>query len=473
MRGPPPEPTRRDRTLGALLGVHAGDSLGATCEFNSWREVRQHWPNGVREIQGGGPFNWPAGHATDDTDLTRAVLLAYRDAEMVRRSRVENNSTLPNPDLTRLAAEHMLDWCGGRNWPGRTEGTSPVDIGGATALGLRNFQSTGDPKGGGAGLGSSGNGSLMRCIPSGLFFSDEEVDERELERQYKSSPDNHQEDGSSPFLVRITSKPNPSVSAAISAITHDDPLCVLSCAAYNMVVRCLVFGLPPLLALDVAESFLASLPEKLLPSDTPLNAPAMVHHGSKPITNSHYIAASGQVLEAMQRGRASPDPPFDTDPTEPRPSQDKPLSLISALATHGPGVTGTLLDGAIINADGFSADDNDTREDSFSIPPETDMLEPDGTSSAAKPVGRVIPHKAVGYVLDSLTVAVAALMDPRPLEDVLIDVVRIGGDTDTNGAIAGGLLGARDGVEAIPQRWREKLQFRSEFEEIVDYMLSE
>ncbi|MBE3049341.1 ADP-ribosylglycohydrolase family protein, partial [Candidatus Bathyarchaeota archaeon] len=72
-----------------------------------------------------------------------------------------------------------------------------------------------------------------------------------------------------------------------------------------------------------------------------------------------------------------------------------------------------------------------------------------------------------GYVLDSLTLGIAALLDTRSLEDVLVDVVRIGWDTDTNAAIAGGLLGARDGEEAVPARWREKLQFGKEFREIA------
>lgn len=72
-----------------------------------------------------------------------------------------------------------------------------------------------------------------------------------------------------------------------------------------------------------------------------------------------------------------------------------------------------------------------------------------------------------GYVLESLTVAVAAVLDSRCLEDVIVDVIRIGRDTDTNAAIAGGLLGARDGEAAIPKRWREKLQFGGEFMEIA------
>ena len=50
---------------------------------------------------------------------------------------------------------------------------------------------------------------------------------------------------------------------------------------------------------------------------------------------------------------------------------------------------------------------------------------------------------------------------------MVVDVVRLGADTDTNGAIAGGLLGARDGVEGIPDRWLDKLQFREEFEKLT------
>lgn len=78
-----------------------------------------------------------------------------------------------------------------------------------------------------------------------------------------------------------------------------------------------------------------------------------------------------------------------------------------------------------------------------------------------------------GYVLDSLTVGIAALLDPRGLEDVLVDVVSIGRDTDTNAAIAGGLLGARDGEEAVPVRWKEKLQFGKEFKEIATMLTRE
>jgi ADP-ribosylglycohydrolase len=68
-----------------------------------------------------------------------------------------------------------------------------------------------------------------------------------------------------------------------------------------------------------------------------------------------------------------------------------------------------------------------------------------------------------GEVLHSLSLAVAAVLDSRPFELVLIDVVRVSGDSDTDAAIAGGLLGARDGAAQVPPRWVSKLRFAAEF----------
>ena len=39
------------------------------------------------------------------------------------------------------------------------------------------------------------------------------------------------------------------------------------------------------------------------------------------------------------------------------------------------------------------------------------------------------------------------------VEEALVATVGKGGDTDTNAAIAGALLGAADGLGAIPPRW--------------------
>lgn len=67
-----------------------------------------------------------------------------------------------------------------------------------------------------------------------------------------------------------------------------------------------------------------------------------------------------------------------------------------------------------------------------------------------------------GYVLDSLACAVWALQQDQPATDTLIQLVNLGHDADTTGAIAGGLLGVRWGVSAWPFRWMGKLEFGPE-----------
>ena len=42
---------------------------------------------------------------------------------------------------------------------------------------------------------------------------------------------------------------------------------------------------------------------------------------------------------------------------------------------------------------------------------------------------------------------------PLGFEDALVALVNAGGDADTNGALAGAVLGARYGASAIPPRW--------------------
>ncbi|KAH7082457.1 ADP-ribosylglycohydrolase family protein [Paraphoma chrysanthemicola] len=325
-----PNDQRTSRILGALLGVHTGDSLGATLEFSPWSDIIREYPTGLREIIGGGPFNWRAGHATDDTDLTRAVLLAYRDYS-------EHSATGSKRafNIAKCAAEYSLKWYEG-DWPGRKKGSRPEDIGNATRVGIQEFRRTKNPAKCGAGQGSAGNGSLMRCIPTGLF----------------GSPETRRDE-----------------SLAISAFTHNDTRCTVACAAYNEIVAALVEGK------DVKEA---------------------VRLGKEVARELGLGLGGRQVVEAIEEGEGIQ------------------LAIAASLGPHS----------------------------EFGV-------------------------SASGYVLASLKLAIAAVLDSRSFEDVLVDVVRIGGDTDTNGAIAGGLLGARDGVEEIPERWLRKLQFRKEFEEVA------
>lgn len=59
-----------------------------------------------------------------------------------------------------------------------------------------------------------------------------------------------------------------------------------------------------------------------------------------------------------------------------------------------------------------------------------------------------------GFVLHTLPVVLHAwLSDPGSCRDAVESVIRLGGDTDTTGALVGGLVGARVGPGGIPADW--------------------
>lgn len=58
-----------------------------------------------------------------------------------------------------------------------------------------------------------------------------------------------------------------------------------------------------------------------------------------------------------------------------------------------------------------------------------------------------------GWVLVAFQNAFFQLLHAPNLEEGVVDTVRRGGDTDTNAAIAGALLGAAWGLQAVPQQW--------------------
>ena len=66
--------------------------------------------------------------------------------------------------------------------------------------------------------------------------------------------------------------------------------------------------------------------------------------------------------------------------------------------------------------------------------------------------------KSRGYVVDSLEAAIWCLLNTDNYKDLVLKAVNLGGDTDTIGAIAGGLAGAFYGVEQIPQNWLDVLK---------------
>jgi len=75
---------------------------------------------------------------------------------------------------------------------------------------------------------------------------------------------------------------------------------------------------------------------------------------------------------------------------------------------------------------------------------------------------------AAGWVLVALQNAFYRLLHARSFEDGLVQTILVGGDTDTNGAIAGALLGAVHGREAIPLHWRQMVLSCRPMEGVAD-----
>ena len=63
--------------------------------------------------------------------------------------------------------------------------------------------------------------------------------------------------------------------------------------------------------------------------------------------------------------------------------------------------------------------------------------------------------RRMGYTLLALKVGLIAYWYGPTFEEALTLTIAAGGDTDTNGAVVGALLGARFGLDGIPQRWRD------------------
>jgi ADP-ribosylglycohydrolase len=69
-----------------------------------------------------------------------------------------------------------------------------------------------------------------------------------------------------------------------------------------------------------------------------------------------------------------------------------------------------------------------------------------------------------GYVVDCLRSARWALQ-AGGYEEVVKAAISLGKDTDTTACVAGGIAGLRDGIKAIPERWKNALRGKELYEE--------
>ena len=70
----------------------------------------------------------------------------------------------------------------------------------------------------------------------------------------------------------------------------------------------------------------------------------------------------------------------------------------------------------------------------------------------------------------TLGVGLTAYFSSESFEEGLVWAVNCGGDADTNGAVAGALLGARFGASAIPGRWLDALERRTDLETLHGHL---
>ena len=65
-----------------------------------------------------------------------------------------------------------------------------------------------------------------------------------------------------------------------------------------------------------------------------------------------------------------------------------------------------------------------------------------------------------GYVVHTLEASLWAFLRNNSFADAIREVVSLGEDADTTGAVTGGLAGTYYGINAIPKEWLEKIEAR-------------
>ncbi|RKP50161.1 ADP-ribosyl-[dinitrogen reductase] hydrolase [Cohnella endophytica] len=137
-----------NRIKGGIYGVAVGDALGGTTEFMSQREIASKHGY-LTEIIGGGVWRLEPGEVTDDTMMTLCV------AEGI----LENPKEPMNP-----IGERFLQWFRSK----------PKDVGNIIMHVLSTYEGNWFEAALLADLDigqSAGNGSLMRCLPAALCYS--------------------------------------------------------------------------------------------------------------------------------------------------------------------------------------------------------------------------------------------------------------------------------------------------------------
>jgi len=144
------QPVSTDRAVGVLLGLAAGDALGAGYEFGE--SLPDDVPVGMI---GGGPFGWAPGEWTDDTSMAMPIAQAAARGADLRDEAVLDEIVAAWIVWARTAADVGVQTRAVLAEAERNGGTAAAARAAAQAL----HERTGK---------SAGNGSLMRTAPVAL-----------------------------------------------------------------------------------------------------------------------------------------------------------------------------------------------------------------------------------------------------------------------------------------------------------------
>lgn len=76
--------------------------------------------------------------------------------------------------------------------------------------------------------------------------------------------------------------------------------------------------------------------------------------------------------------------------------------------------------------------------------------------------------KSSGYVLHTLEASIWCLLTTSNYKEAVLKAVNLGLDTDTTGAVTGGLAGLCYGFESIPEEWILKLARKKDIDDLAD-----
>ncbi len=76
--------------------------------------------------------------------------------------------------------------------------------------------------------------------------------------------------------------------------------------------------------------------------------------------------------------------------------------------------------------------------------------------------------KSTGYVVDTLEAALWLFFHSNSYEQMVLEAVNLGGDTDTIAAVTGGLAGIYHGFDSIPDRWVQNVTKKYEIKKMID-----